>query len=595
MNQVEVARKPTKLRRNRRACDQCNARSVKCRPGHGDSAQCQNCIDYAETCTFRRPMRRRGAKPRTDRTPNKQADITRGGETPCHDEQTNILSTADEVASTINHPAWKPHITPSQAVVMDLTEIYFEVVYPVFPFFHRPTLLRKVSRGEYTTDRPLFASVLAMCALASARVRDGALYTTHWDVKTLQTPSSEDLFEAATRAIPHDASLSQEFDFMRAYALLAITSIQYGDSRQMNYYLGLYHGCVAVGALHDEDNWPSGIGHIEIEERRRLFWSAYTLDIFTSVIWNGFAKSREACFNVCYPTECDDESFSDAKSPTVSEGGFDNLSWLKGWNFVTDLYRILEHTVNQLGHLRNSTKRTPPIQGHHFEQDNASHFSVLSNIMDLYEQLPGIFKATQPLTGKLETDLFGFQAANIAASLQLVRMVLFTTEHSTVHQKCQIASEVINGFASVPVAYLRAISSPLFHHLAGIGTILGSALENGLTESSYRRVRSVLLDLANLLANLEVDLYCPAGTSNKLRTQVSRIDEYMNIQRSVDATVAEAECVPAAAWTQSGTLHQFPTPNVAETQGQLVLSEESPEIHFPAELFEDWSWEFDFN
>jgi hypothetical protein len=87
--------------------------------------------------------------------------------------------------------------------------------------------------------------------------------------------------------------------------------------------------------------------------------------------------------------------------------------------------------------------------------------------MTLYEQLPPVFKTTQPLTGILEKDLFGFQAANIAASLQLVRMVLFTTENSTVDQKCQIASEVINGFASVPVAYLRAISSPLLHHLAG--------------------------------------------------------------------------------------------------------------------------------
>ncbi|CAD0086507.1 unnamed protein product [Aureobasidium vineae] len=483
---------------------------------------------------------------------------------------------------------WKPGMMPAQAIVMDLTEIYFEVVYPVFPYFHRPTLLRRVSRGEYATSRPLFASVLAMCALSSARVRDGALYTAKWDATLLQSPSSEELFRAAKEAIPHDAPLSQEFDYMRAYALLAIASIQYGDTARMNYYIGLYQSFIAVGMLQNESNWPSGIGHVEVEERRRLFWSMYTLDIFSSIIWGGFARSREACFNVCYPAECDDEYFSDTNP--INTGNMHNApSWVKGWNFVTDLYRILEHAVDRLGHLRNPVKRTPSVLGD-IDQGSPQQTSVLTNIMNLYEQLPPVFKATQPLTGRLERDLFGFQAANIAASLQLVRMVLFTTENSTVDQKCQVASEVINGFASVPVAYLRAISSPLLHHLAGIGSTMGSAFENGLTESSYRRVRSVLLDLANLLANLEVDLYCPAGTSDKLRAQVSRIDEFMKIQRSVDANSAVAGLTP---WTHQAS-HELASPGL-HVQQQIAISEDSPQIHFPAELFENWSWAFDFN
>ncbi|KAI5204999.1 hypothetical protein E4T38_04559 [Aureobasidium subglaciale] len=583
MSRVENSQRPRKLRRNRRACDQCSARSVKCRPGEGESG-CQNCTDYGEACTSLRPIGRRGPKPRSSRSIASQLtnDPAQSSSRHRSQGQTSPEEEDGEVTlSIVTTTNWKPRKMPAQAVVMDLTEIYFEVVYPVFPFFHRPTLLRKVSRGEYASSRPLFASVLAMCALSSARVRDGALYTGKWDAKSLQDPSSEELFEAAKEAIPHDASLSQEFDYMRAYALLAITSIQYGDTRQMNYYIGLYQSFVA-----DENNWPTNIGHVEVEERRRLFWSTYTLDIFSSIIWGGFARSREACFNVCYPTECDDEYFGD-KQPLASDIHKDH-SWLKGWNFVTDLYRILEHAVDRLGHLRNPVKRTPSIYGH-VDQGSPRHASILTHIMTLYEQLPSVFKATQPLTGQLERDLFGFQAANIAASLQLVRMVLFTTEHSTVDQKCQIASEVINGFASVPVAYLRAISSPLFHHLAGIGGIMGSAFENGLTESSYRRVRSVLLDLANLLANLEVDLYCAAGTSDKLRAQVSRIDEFMKIQRSVDASGTVGGLSP---WARSS--NELASPSLHNPQ-HLAVSEDSPQIYFPAELFENWSWAFDFN
>lgn len=57
---------------------------------------------------------------------------------------------------------------------------------------------------------------------------------------------------------------------MRACALLAITSIQYGQIRLMHQYLGRYHALVSMDALHNEANWPRDIGFVETEERRRL-------------------------------------------------------------------------------------------------------------------------------------------------------------------------------------------------------------------------------------------------------------------------------------------------------------------------------------
>lgn len=45
-------------------------------------------------------------------------------------------------------------------------------------------------------------------------------------------------------------------------------------------------------------------------------------------------------------------------------------------------------------------------------------------------------------------------------------MILFTAEDATVDQKCAIAHELLDGFAKVPVFYLRAISSPLVRNTA---------------------------------------------------------------------------------------------------------------------------------
>ncbi|KAJ9479273.1 Zn(2)-C6 fungal-type domain-containing protein [Pseudozyma hubeiensis] len=569
-----------KRRRITRACDRCSARSVKCRLQSTSTSRCDNCQDYDEECTFDRPMRKRGARSRDARTsPAVASDAGRSAGSPASaTRQHDALHRPSDNATdeSIKGKSWKPDTLPSQAIVMDLTEIYFEVVYPVFPFFHQPTLLRNVARGEYATSQPLFASVMALCALSSARVRDGALYTERWDTHSLQTPSCEYFLQLAADSIPSDAPLSQEFDYMRAYALLSIVSIQLGDLRKMNYYLCLYHGCIAVASLHDEQNWPKGIGFVEVEMRRRLFWSMYTLDVFSAIIWGGVVTSREACYSVTYPIECNDEAFSDTVAPEQAPS--EASCWLRGWNFVTDLYRKLEHTVDSLGSLRNLAL-TPSATNAIEPSACVTGSAVLSNGTDLYNQLPPIFKDIQPITGRLNTDLFGFQAANIRATLQLVRMSVLATEHSTVIQKCEIAGEVIESFARTPVAYLRAISTPLLHHLAGIGTIMGSTFEEGLTESSYDRVRSVLIDLAHLLADLEVHLFAKAGTSDKLRCQVARIDAFMHVQRSMHTTGPQAE-------------HSLDFSRAARSMDFMNGDKMLP-IHFPADLFDDWDWIFD--
>lgn len=57
---------------------------------------------------------------------------------------------------------------------------------------------------------------------------------------------------------------------MRACALLAITSIQNGQIKNMQKYSGLYHTLTSMEGLHDEKLWPKELSPIEIEERRRL-------------------------------------------------------------------------------------------------------------------------------------------------------------------------------------------------------------------------------------------------------------------------------------------------------------------------------------
>jgi hypothetical protein len=138
-----------------------------------------------------------------------------------------------------------------------------------------------------------------------------------------------------------------------------------------------------------------------------------------------------------------------------------------------------------------------------------SEEAVMERVYSMYAALPSQFKETPPTTGDMAKDLFGFQSANITATLQLLRMVLLSAEELGVDRKCNVAGELLSVFSKVPVEYLKAISSPLvcanipfleehftncyqLHHLGGIGYILGSVMEGSLSEASYRRVRTLL-------------------------------------------------------------------------------------------------------
>lgn len=136
------------------------------------------------------------------------------------------------------------------------------------------------------------------------------------------------------------------------------------------------------------------------------------------------------------------------------------MSWLHGWNFTTDLYRILEHVVDGTRRKFSSANGTQEVWSL-FSPASMSEPAVMERVLSMYAALPPQFRETPPTTGDIGQDLFGFQSANIQATLQLLRMVLLSAEESGVDRKCDVAGELLRVFSKVPVEYLKAISSPL--------------------------------------------------------------------------------------------------------------------------------------
>jgi hypothetical protein len=214
---------------------------------------------------------------------------------------------------------------------------------------------------------------------------------------------------------------------------------------------------------------------------------------------------------------------------------------------------------------------------------------IQSEVNSLYLSLPERFRELLPATGKLEEDIHGFQAANIQATLALFRIALLSLESDVdLDKKCSVVSDVLNIFHQVPKAYQRAISTPLIYHMGGIGNILGSVMEAPLSESSYQRVRGLLLSMANLLESLESFHKQQAGAGRKLRDQVERIDAFMMSRREISSL--------QESYDQSG-------PNAAQLvamdgsgcqleEGPEGINSISPMFQIPDELLQDWDWTF---
>ncbi|KAL9092228.1 MAG: hypothetical protein Q9159_000987 [Coniocarpon cinnabarinum] len=472
-----------------RACDFCHSRSIRCRqppsvPGVENSSanpgECQNCVEYQRPCTYTRPLKKRGAQSNRSRNAPKPAQS----------------SSSDAVA-----PAFRAPDIISDEAISNLIDIYFETIYPIFPIFHRQTLYRRVGDREYATDASFFSCVIALVSLTVSRIRDGGVFSARWkqyDISLL--PSGEKLADVADSLIPKDGRAGTSLDFQRSVSLLTLRALQNGATKDMQMWMGIYHMFVRVSGLHVEDNWPSGIALIELEERRRLFWSMYTLDVLSATCFGTPVPGREDQIQVHYPREYNDEQLESMAAT--------------GWD---------DETSTEI-----SSEPADMKPGSTWVQDH-----MLQAVLDSHESLSPVFKTIPHITFDQSQDIFGFQAANIAATMQLVRIALHSPSIASVTQRCHIITEVVQTFIQVPLGFLKAISAPLIFHLGGIGLLLECSVET-TPYPDLLRYRVVLTGLADLISYLGKGTLIGDGPAEQVRGQIAAVESRMAYLESTE-------------------------------------------------------------
>ena len=90
------------------------------------------------------------------------------------------------------------------------------------------------------------------------------------------------------------------------------------------------------------------------------------------------------------------------------------MSFIRGWNFTTDFYRIRER-VTEFQRTREVNQVLPGrLLGRMFsnmDMGNAKpdRQEVLATMRELFEELPAEFKSTCPMNGDIMLERYGFQ------------------------------------------------------------------------------------------------------------------------------------------------------------------------------------------
>ncbi|ERS97366.1 hypothetical protein HMPREF1624_06698 [Sporothrix schenckii ATCC 58251] len=358
---------------------------------------------------------------------------------------------------------------------------------------------------QMPSSKASYGLLMAMCSLAAYRIQKGIAPATVGFARHLKP---QVYLQEAISSVDLSLAVQKQTEELQAVALLCVTGLEKGDAALLQQYLGLYHAIVANQSLYDENRWPPSMHDMEKEQRRRLYWYMYRLEVHTALVMGHPVRCPELESLVAYPQIPDFDRFGGnygEGSEAINDN--DEVEWLTGWNFVTDLYRGLEHLLAKFRPRRLSTHHSRIGPGSTlptvFLIDFDPESKILMPLKAALNKLPIRFRHAQPLSSNVSLNRCGFQATNIVCTYQLVRIMVYAFSKATFSQACRTAIDLVEDMASIPMDYLKWTTLAATQELSGIGHMLWQFMRQDLVTADYHELRSALLCIKEYLESLQ--------------------------------------------------------------------------------------------
>ncbi|KAK7896933.1 hypothetical protein LTR67_004821 [Exophiala xenobiotica] len=198
---------------------------------------------------------------------------------------------------------------PPNAVVQELAELFFEFVYPSFRLFYKPTFMANLTRPERE---------ILICGIL-------VVSFPFWKKPAPSAEVREQFVKRARERILQHCVDNCSVTSTQALALLALDAVGLGPGPRTWSIMAMLVAAVkqlgltkiACGANFESNhsmvrnNDPDGsldLPSIEVEERRRLFWSIYVLDRFSSFFHGSPCEIDAKSITVQFPANDKDWS-----------------------------------------------------------------------------------------------------------------------------------------------------------------------------------------------------------------------------------------------------------------------------------------------
>jgi hypothetical protein len=344
-------------------------------------------------------------------------------------------------------------------------------------------------------DAPSYMLLMALCAVSSQTASLNAVFGNAL-LEGLSIPDSEHYFFEAVSKIPVRIAQSQDLDYLRSFGLLAVYSLQRGNHNDLHRYLGLYHALVAQQGFHDESRWPDDISLSDVDDRRRLFWCVYRLEIHSACVLGHVVRMPESQVSVLYPRI----------TPAME---LETQAWTAGWDYITDLFRLLEYAIFSLRGCKNRKAVLAVFC------ERPSPTTLLDGLARLKAGKPRILLELSEPDGDFQSNRCKYMAVQITCTETLVNVMALLYCQAPACEIMDIAESFLEEVAKAPLIMFKVAGSQIVHQLLGVGHMLynASRYENGRYWSEAKRLIAFLGDL---VSNLEDDIPSAAEAGGRL-------------------------------------------------------------------------------
>lgn len=240
---------------------------------------------------------------------------------------------------------------PTEDIIQELVELFFELIYPWVPLFHKSSFMANL----FSPARQILLHGIIVITFR------------HWRKAAPSAEIRDDYIKTSREQILLSTIDTCSLVSTQALALLAVDAIGQGPGpRTWNIMAMLITGSKQLGlgkdfsppntetntalVRNEEPDDNLDLSGIEVEEKRRLFWTIYSLDRFFSVSHGQSCSIDTKTIRLPYPAR--DEDWGQSATPewfqgaaTVKPTHVRCLSNL--WHYNIDLLALLDRS-NQL-------------------------------------------------------------------------------------------------------------------------------------------------------------------------------------------------------------------------------------------------------